>query len=216
MDLVVPGLYASSPEPLSFAPETTIRAFLLQRATGNLLIYNVGTLAADQESVRRLGGISRRYLNHWHEAGMGCSAIAETFGAPLVSHELERHHVSEKCRVDDTFSDRHMVDRDFEVIPTPGHTEGATAYLWDNGKHRFLFTGDTVYLDDGNWRAAVLESNDRDAYIATLESIKQLEFDVLVPWAASIDQPYITHTNSQDTRARIDAILERVRSGSDH
>jgi hypothetical protein len=216
MEEVMSGLYASAPEPLSFAPETTIRAFLLRRATGNLLIYNVGTLAADQESVRRLGGMARRYLNHWHEAGMGCSAIAETFGAPLLCHELERQHVSEKCSVDETFSDRHMVDRDFEVIPTPGHTEGATAYLWNNGKHRFLFTGDTVYLDKGNWRAAVLESSDRDAYVSTLESIRQLDFDVLVPWAASIGQPYVAPTNSKDARTRIDAILERVRHGSDH
>ena len=30
MEAVVPGLYASPPEPLSFAPRTTIRAFLLQ------------------------------------------------------------------------------------------------------------------------------------------------------------------------------------------
>jgi hypothetical protein len=188
---------------------------LLQRAAGNLLVYNVGTLTADREQVRGLGGISRRYLNHWHEAGMGCSAIAETFAAPLVANELERHHVAKSCSVDETFADRHMVEGDFEVIPTPGHTEGATAFLWDNGTHRMLFTGDTVYLDNDSWRVAVLETSDRGAYISTLESIKQLEFDVLVPWAASIDQPYVTHTNRQDTRTRIDAALDRVRGGRD-
>ena len=34
-------------------------------------------------------------------------------------------------------------------------------YLWDSGEHRLLFTGDTIYLDDGGWVAAVLETSDR-------------------------------------------------------
>jgi hypothetical protein len=40
------------------------------------------------------------------------------------------------CNVDETFSGRHRLDDDFEVIPTPGHTSGATADLWDTGEHR--------------------------------------------------------------------------------
>jgi hypothetical protein len=31
MDKVIPGLYASTPEPLGFGPSLEIRAFLLQR-----------------------------------------------------------------------------------------------------------------------------------------------------------------------------------------
>ena len=48
--------------------------------------------------------------------------------------------------MDETFSERHKLGDDFEVIPIPGHTGGATAFLWDSGKHRVLFTGDTVFL----------------------------------------------------------------------
>ena len=76
-----------------------------------------------------------------------------------------------------------------EVIPTPGHTAGATAYLWDTGEHRALFTGDSVYLRDGEWVAAVLGSSDRERYIEGLELMRGLDFDVLVPWAASVGQP---------------------------
>lgn len=215
MELVFPGLYASAPEPLSFAPRTAIRAFLLQRPKGNLLVYSAGTLADDAASVRELGGIATRYMNHWHEAGTGCSSIADTFGAPLVCHEADQRHAEEKCPVSETFTQRHMVDDDFEVIPIPGHTAGATAFLWSSGPHRTLFTGDTVYFDQGNWRAAVLESSDRRAYIASLELLKQLEFDVLAPWAASIGQPFYAHTDWEDARTRLDQILERVRGGSD-
>ena len=78
-----------------------------------------------------------------------------------------------------------MFEDDFEVIPTPGHTPGATAYLWDSGQHRFLFTGDTIYLHQGEWSRRMLESSDAGAYVESLELIRELEFDVLVPWAAS-------------------------------
>ncbi|CAA9459763.1 MAG: hypothetical protein AVDCRST_MAG58-2344 [uncultured Rubrobacteraceae bacterium] len=39
MNEVIPGLYASAPEPLGFGPSLEIRAFLLQRDRGNLLLY---------------------------------------------------------------------------------------------------------------------------------------------------------------------------------
>lgn len=42
LDSPVEGLYASTPEPLPFAPALTIRAFLLYRTAGNVLIYGAG------------------------------------------------------------------------------------------------------------------------------------------------------------------------------
>jgi glyoxylase-like metal-dependent hydrolase (beta-lactamase superfamily II) len=123
--------------------------------------------------------------------------------------------VARAYRIRGTFSRRHMLDEDFEVIPIPGHTSGATAYLWDSGEHRFLFTGDTIYLSDGEWVAAVLESSDRAAYVRSLELIRELDFDVLVPWAASAGQPYYATTDRADTRRRVDAILKRVWNGED-
>jgi glyoxylase-like metal-dependent hydrolase (beta-lactamase superfamily II) len=136
--------------------------------------------------------------------------------APLFVHGNERPSVTERTHVRATFSRRHMLDRDFEVIPTPGHTSGATAYLWDSGQHRFLFTGDTIYLKDGEWVAALLGSSQRDPYMASLELIRELDFDVLVPWVASAGQPYYDVTSRAGARRRIDAIIERIRRGEDH
>ena len=110
-----------------------------------------------------------------------------------------------------TFSKRHMLDDDFEVIPTPGHTPDATAFLWDNGEHRILFTGDTIMLRDGEWKAAVLDSSDRAAYVESLELIRELDFDVIVPWVASADGPYFAMTDREDAQRRIDAIVEEIR-----
>jgi glyoxylase-like metal-dependent hydrolase (beta-lactamase superfamily II) len=217
MESVIPGLYASAPQPLSFAPSTHVRAFLLERQQGNLLVYSADTVAGEARAIEDLGGISRRYLNHWHEAAFGGGdRIARTFEAPLFCHENERGSVSETSSIAGTFSARHMQGDDFEVIPIPGHTSGATAYLWDNGQHRCLFTGDSLWLREGEWVAAVLESSDRAAYIESLGLIKNLDFDLLVPWAATAGRPFHAVTGKADVRRRIETVLERVRGGDDH
>ena len=200
----IPGLEASAPQRLPFAPSLEIRAFVLERERGNVLVYSTDTLDGTE-------GVSRWYLNHGHEAMFISGAVT----APLFVHERDRRSVEAKAHVRATFSRRHTLDDDFEVIPTPGHTPGATAYLWDSGEHRFLFTGDTIFLRDGEWVAAVLDSSDRASYLESLALIRELDFDVLVPWAASADELPYAVTSRADARRRIDAIVERVRAGGD-
>jgi glyoxylase-like metal-dependent hydrolase (beta-lactamase superfamily II) len=186
METVIPRLYASEPESLPFAPDLRIRAFLLERAAGNLLVYSTTTATGD---------VWRQYLNHRHEAGFAARAV-------------HRAAVEATLPVRAAFSRRHMLDDDFEVIPTPGHTPGATAYLWDSGEHRVLFTGDTIMLRDGEWRAAVLGSSDGGAYLESLALLRELDFDVLVPWAAA--GPYYALTDADDARRRIGALIDRI------
>jgi Metallo-beta-lactamase superfamily len=200
----IPGIHASTPQPLPFAPSLEIRAFRLERERGDVLVYSTGTLDDP-------GGISRWYLNHGHEAMFVSGSVT----APLFVHEAERRFVEARTHVRATFLRRHTLDDDFEAIPTPGHTPGATAYLWDSGEHRFLFTGDTIFLRDGEWVAAVLDSSDRAAYLESLELIRELDFDVLVPWAATAGDPHYAVTSRADARRRIDAIAARVGAGED-
>jgi hypothetical protein len=207
VEAVGDGLFATAPQPLPFAPDIAIRAYLLPRERGNVLLYSVDGIDEDAPGIRARGGVERRYLNHGHEAMFASDWVT----APLFVHEHDQAAVAANAPVAGTFSERHLLDDDFEVIPTPGHTPGATTFLWDSGGHRFLFTGDTIYLQDGEWTAAVLGSSDRDSYIESLEVIRELDFDVLVPWAATRGQPYYAETGIADARHRIDAILERLR-----
>jgi glyoxylase-like metal-dependent hydrolase (beta-lactamase superfamily II) len=126
---------------------------------------------------------------------------------PIAIHERER---AEVARAEKTFAGRERIGGDFEVIPIPGHTPGATAFLWDSGEHRYLFTGDTVMLRGGEWATAVLDSSDRTAYAESLELLRTLDFDVLVPWVASADGPYYAHTDAADARARLGALIARL------
>jgi hypothetical protein len=196
----IPGLHASDPEPLPFAPALQIRSYLLERSAGDLLIYMTTTSS---------GAPWRQYLGHGHEAGFASAALK----APLFVHAADRAAVEREVPVRAAFTRRHTLDDDFEVIPIPGHTPGSTAYLWESGDHRMLFTADTIMLRDGEWRAAVLASSDRAAYLESLALLRELDFDVLVPWAAQGADHALT--DRADARRRIDAIIDRVRRGAD-
>jgi glyoxylase-like metal-dependent hydrolase (beta-lactamase superfamily II) len=210
-DTAFDSLYALRAEPLPFDRSLLIRAFLLQRDPGNLLIYSTNDLQGRTAAIADVGGVERHYLNHWHEAMFA----RERVSAPLFVHENDSAQAGERTHVDETFSTRHAVDDDFEAIPIPGHTSGATAFLWENSGHRFLFTGDSIILKEGRWVAAVLESSDRDSYIKSLELIRDLDFDVLVPWAATSGHPFHVVTTKAEARRNIAAILQRVRRGED-
>jgi glyoxylase-like metal-dependent hydrolase (beta-lactamase superfamily II) len=213
-ETLIAGLHASTPQPLPFDESIVARAFLLEREAGNLLIYSNGELAADTEAFEALGGVSRQYLNHWHESLFG-GLPGTGIDAPLFVHRDDAGRTEKRLHVRGTFSRRHEFGPGFEVIPTPGHTPGATAYLWDTGEHRLLFTGDTLYLRDGEWVAAVLDSSDRDPYLESLGLLRGLDFDVLVPWAASAGGPPYMMLDDGEGAERIDAVIARLRSGSD-
>jgi glyoxylase-like metal-dependent hydrolase (beta-lactamase superfamily II) len=199
-DTRIAGLRPSRPEPLPFGPDSQIRSFVLEREAGNLLVYS--TPSASE------GDLWRQYLGHGHEASFAAPAV----NAPLFVHADDRAAVEEHVPVRAAFSRRHTLDDDFEVIPMPGHTAGSTAYLWDNGAHRLLFTADTIMLRDGEWRGAVLPSSDRDRYLDSLALLRELDFDVIVPWVAA--GPYLAHTDGADARRRIDAMIARIRRGA--
>lgn len=211
METVIPRLLASAPHPLPFSPTAWARAFLLERDRGNLLIYSVGELEAQLQAIGHRGRISRQYLNHHHEAEVAPDGLI----GPLVVHEEAREPVSAKAAVETSYTERHVVDDDFEVIPTPGHTNGSTCFLWRTENGRALFTGDTIYVSEGEWVAAVLGSSDRAKYSESLELVRELEFDLLVPWIATAGQPYHAVTDRSDARRRIDAILTRLTHGED-
>ncbi|HEY8583675.1 MAG TPA: MBL fold metallo-hydrolase [Capillimicrobium sp.] len=215
MHQVIPRLHVSAPHDLGFGiVPLQARSWLLQRDDGNVLIY--GAAAVDSDAARAelaaLGGVERQYLNHSHEA----SPASDRLGAPLLVHESDAAEVARTATVAHTFSRRHRVGDDLEVIPAPGHTPGATAYLWDAGGRRVLFTGDTIFVRHGEWVAALLDGiSDREAYLESLALLRGLDFDLLAPGVTPIEQPAWHDVAPGEAARRIDAIIERVRAGAD-
>lgn len=212
MNALFENLHSVAPERLSFAPAFEGRAFLLARPSGNILIYSSGRIADDFASLAAAGGIARQYLNHEHQAHGSCDKVAAEFGAPLYCHAADASAAAKVCTIAQTFDSRSHHFDDFEAIPIPGHTPGSAAFLWTNGAHRYLFTGDTIYLRDGEWRIAVLDGiSDPVAYRESLQLIRQLDFDVLVPSMAK-GEPF--QAISVDERCqRIDKLIARIDAG---
>lgn len=208
----VEGLRPLSPQRLPFDRRIEARAFLLERDTGNVLIYSNGELARDADLLRARG-VARQYLNHWHESIFGGLADAG-ISAPLFVHADDAEQTSERLTVRGAFTRRHTFEDDFEVIPIPGHTPGATAYLWDSGAHRVLFTGDSLYVREGEWDGAVLDSSDRERYLESLALLRGLDFDVLAPWAATAGDPPYVPVRPGEAAERIDAVIERIRTSA--
>lgn len=211
MEQVMPGLYASEPTTPDFAPGSHVRAFLVQHPAGNVLLYASERVSAGADAIRRLGGLSRVVLSHWHETLFGASGI----GAPVHVAEADRAEAEARCPIAGTFEGRQMLEDGIETIPIPGHTPGSTAFLVTLDGKRCLFTGDSLYFGKAGWSVALLPSSDRNAYLDSLETLRATAFDVLVPSFAPAGAAFVEAVSEKQRLERIGAPIGRLRSGED-
>jgi hypothetical protein len=61
----------------------------------------------------------------------------------------------------------------------------------------------------------VLGDSLRGEYLDSLALVRDLDFDVLVPWGVTENDPCFAITDAKDTRDRVNAIIARVRAGRD-
>jgi glyoxylase-like metal-dependent hydrolase (beta-lactamase superfamily II) len=200
-------LYATPSIPLPFLSGVVARSFVLKRGEGNLIIYHSPGLNAARAEILALGEPSRLLLNHWHEA----LCKAPDFAVPIFVHEDDRAKV--KLPVAGVLSKREKIADDLEVIPIPGHTAGATAFLWDNGEQRMLFPGDSVWVSAGEWSAVVLSESNREAYIASLRRILELDFNFLMPWGGGEGQPYGYSVTRDEAQSKLQRMVDRLQAG---
>jgi hypothetical protein len=211
LETPIEGLVALPPSRLPYQANVLVRSFLLKRPAGNVIVYNSPGITTAADELQQLGPISRLLINHAHEAMYGQPDL----DAPAYVHRDDRAATAGSINVAGAFDRRQMMDDDIDVIPTPGHTPGTASYLWDNGQHRFLFTGDCIWIENGNWKAVVLDPAHRADYLSSLALVRGLDFDVLVPWGTTDDGPCLAVTTRADARGRIDAIIARVNAGED-
>ena len=206
----IDGLRATPTSRLPYQQNVVLRSYLLERPEGNIIIYNSPGVSEAAVAIRELGTPARLLINHGHESMYGQPDV----DVPIWIHEGDRAEVAQSLDVAGTFDGREMIGADLEVIPTPGHTAGTASFLWDNGTHRFLFTGDFIWIEDGEWKAVVLSPEPRSDYLDSLALVRELDFDVLVPWGTTNEnEPVGVVGDEAEKHRRIDAIIDRVRAG---
>ncbi len=107
--------------------------------------------------------------------------MARRLGAPIVASRIEAG-VLKKLGIEiDTALPYQpcQITPDLEIIPTPGHTNGAFSYLWTSGKRKFLFVGDTIVPVNGSWQYWISPPS-RAEMRRTIEKLSALEFDVIL------------------------------------
>ncbi|ABK73183.1 MBL fold metallo-hydrolase [Mycolicibacterium smegmatis] len=169
-----------------------------------VLFYSPAT-DADFAAIDALGGVGHQYLSHQDEAGPMLARIAEHYGARLHAPAAELANIARHAKVHVPLDRRHRDDNGVEVIPTPGHSPGSTSYLVDGADGRYLFTGDTVFVDHaGRWSTFVIPGIGDPADMAeSLRLLATLEPDVVIssafggaavstiddrPWARCVDE----------------------------
>ena len=210
LEVPVEGLLATGTVRLPYQHNVLLRSFVLQGLQGNTIIYNSPGIAGSAEAIGELGGAERLLINHAHEAMYGTPGV----DVPVYVHRDDQAEVAASLDVAGVFDQRRMLAPDLEIIPTPGHTAGTTSFLWDSGSGRFLFTGDFIWIEHGEWKAVVLDPRLRQAYLESLALVRDLDFDVLVPWGTTDDGPCFAPAGSRSgIQHRLDAIIDRVRAG---
>ncbi len=179
MKQIYPDLWQTTAETHG---RLTTYAYLLVRESGNVLLYSSGN-SEDHDQIEGLGGITHQFLSHRDEVGPPLAQIKERFGAQLCCHALETHAVVKAASVDVEFTERGMHLGDIEVIPTPGHTDGSTSYLYRSPHGAsYLFTGDSIIpKPDGSW-GTIVQSNAGGSAAATRSSLnlfRDLEPDAI-------------------------------------
>jgi glyoxylase-like metal-dependent hydrolase (beta-lactamase superfamily II)/ferredoxin len=122
-------------------------SYLVRHASGNWLIDSPRYLESLAKRFEALGGISHIFLTHRDDVA-DAAKYARRFGAQRILHRRELAAQPGAEIVLDGFSDQALAD-DFVAIPTPGHTAGHCALLY---QQKFLFTGDHLWWDSAKHR----------------------------------------------------------------
>ena len=189
----------------------TVHAYLLERPGGNVLFYNPRG-AADFDEIDSLGGIAHHCLSHCHEVDESLAEVDRRFGSKLCCHALVAPYLPEALSADLVFDSppREFLDGDVEVIHTPGHTDNSVCYRYrsPHGK-TYLFTGDAIYLDGGEWKTIVVadDGGDEAELARNLAVLRDLEVDVVI-CSVSVGEMRIVEVTPDAWRSIIDGLVE--------
>ena len=144
---ILPNLY-QTPIEYPFGKQSGIitHAYIIQRENPkdsskyeNFMIYGTCHMELIKDDIEKLGGLSRIYINHRDEASQYHKIGYQLFNAPSYCHKNELSIIKDKTGLvvnESLFGfdyEKHKIHKefdDFDIIPLPGHCDGATFYRY--------------------------------------------------------------------------------------
>jgi glyoxylase-like metal-dependent hydrolase (beta-lactamase superfamily II) len=120
-------------------------AYFIVDPSGNWLVDAPKFLPQLMNKFEAMGGVSKIFLTHRDDVA-DARLYANHFGASCIIHRRDLSALRDAEIVIDGDADV-AFGNDFKVVPTPGHTAGHCALLYQN---KFLFTGDHMAWDRSN------------------------------------------------------------------
>jgi len=145
-------------------------SYLVEHPAGNWLIDSPRFVERLARRMTERGGIRCIFLTHRDDVA-DAALYAERFGATRIIHRLELSSQPDAERVIDGFEPVELAPG-FLAIPTPGHTRGHCALLYEN---RFLFAGDHIWWSRVDGRLTASRDVCWYSWREQVESVARLE-----------------------------------------
>ncbi|MEM9633687.1 MAG: MBL fold metallo-hydrolase [Pseudomonadota bacterium] len=202
MKQLYPDLWQTSVE-MRFGTLRT-HAYFLKHSDGHALIYH-SEQETDLNEISNMGGAGHQYLSHNHEIVPTLQTTSTRLNARLCGHEKMQPYFGTGKGLDVAFqtSGTEQHAGGLEVVFTPGHTDNNVCYRYvsPHGK-TYLFTGDTIYLDQGEWRTLVMsgDGGDRSTLRESLLRLGEMPADVLIT-SVAVGEMHIVEVTPSEWRA---------------
>ncbi len=117
-------------------------SYFIKHPDGNWLVEAPRYVKQLASRLEAMGGVKYIFLSHQDDVA-DADKYAKQFGSKRIIHKNDLSAQPGAEIVLDDKEPKHF-EKDFVVIPTPGHTRGHCVLLYRN---KFLFTGDHLYWD---------------------------------------------------------------------
>ncbi|MFO1015799.1 MAG: MBL fold metallo-hydrolase [Caulobacteraceae bacterium] len=174
----------------------------VRRQAGNVILDAMRntSLSDSFAAFEAEGGVRAAVISDRHLGGVSTNQIAERFGATIYCSAIEAGamgHRTNRVRIDRALPfEPTIIERDVQLIPTPGHTPGQFSTLVEVEGRRVLFTADFVYRSGDGWRPGNLS---RRKMLKSFESLRDLRFDHVVPCTSYARDEFFVPIGSVDS-----------------
>jgi glyoxylase-like metal-dependent hydrolase (beta-lactamase superfamily II)/ferredoxin len=180
-------------------------SYFVQHPDGNWLIDSPKYLPYLVEQFEQRGGLSHIFLTHQDDVA-DADRFAEHFGARRIIH---RRELAAQPDAEIVIDGEEVVafPGGFQVIPTPGHTEGHCVLRY---RSRFLFTGDHLSWDRDEHRLSASRHYCWHSWEQQIESMARLsafDFEWVLPGHGQRVQ-----LPANEMRRELEALVRRMRT----